>query len=147
MKWERISPLSTYIYLLNFYFEPKKSSVVYKNNLNFESWSVTSCRLEAKVEKEKCVNLTLLLQSWIYFMYSRFIINFKIYLIFNSPNAWNVVHICIMQYIEPVFLVWEFSLRYLLIFQDQILVLDFSTSRYQKKNSQMRFWDDSETRR
>ena len=33
---------------------------------------------------------------------------------------------------EPVFLVSEFSLRYLLIFEDQILVLDFST-RYQKK--------------
>ena len=40
---------------------------------------------------------------------------------------------------EPVFLVSEFSsLKYLLIFQDKILVLDFS-SRYQKKNPQMRF--------
>ena len=38
---------------------------------------------------------------------------------------------------EPVFLVSEFSLRYLLIFEDQILVLNFS-SRYQKKlKSQM----------
>ena len=38
------------------------------------------------------------------------------------------------------------SNMYLLIFKDLILVLDFS-SRYQKKNSQMHFWDDSETRR
>ena len=37
---------------------------------------------------------------------------------------------------EPVFLVSEFSLRYLPIFEDQISVLDFS-SRYQKKNSLM----------
>ena len=48
--------------------------------------------------------------------------------------------------IEPVFLVTEFYLRYLLIFKDQILGLDFS-SRCQKKISQMRFWDDSETRK
>ena len=41
-----------------------------------------------------------------------------------------------LRYNEPVFLVSEFSLRYLMIFEDQILVLDFS-SRYQKKNSQM----------
>ena len=47
---------------------------------------------------------------------------------------------------EPVFLVSEFSLRYLLIFEDQTLGLDF-ISRYQKKNSQMRFCDNSETRR
>ena len=48
--------------------------------------------------------------------------------------------------IEPVFLASEFSLRYLLIFEDQIRVLNFSTSRYQKKkNSQMHFWDDSES--
>ena len=37
---------------------------------------------------------------------------------------------------EPVFLVSEFSLRYLLIFKDQILAQDFSNT-YQKKNSQM----------
>ena len=48
--------------------------------------------------------------------------------------------------IDPVFLVSQFSLSYILIFEDQILVLDFS-SKYQKKNFQMRFWDDSETRR
>ena len=35
-------------------------------------------------------------------------------------------------------LVSEFSLRYFLIFEDQILVLDFS-SRYWKKNSQKHF--------
>ena len=40
--------------------------------------------------------------------------------------------------VEPVFLVSEFSLRYVLIFEDKILVLDFS-SRYQNKNSQMHF--------
>ena len=34
---------------------------------------------------------------------------------------------------EPVFLVSDFSLRYLLIFQDHILVLNLSC-RYQKKN-------------
>ena len=45
------------------------------------------------------------------------------------------------QIIEPVFLVSEFSLRYLLIFEDQILGLDFG-SRCQKKKCQMRFWDD-----
>ena len=39
---------------------------------------------------------------------------------------------------ETVFLISEFSLRYLLIFEDQTLVLDFS-SRYQKENSQMHF--------
>ena len=38
-----------------------------------------------------------------------------------------------LKYIESVFLVSEFSLRYLLIFKDQILVC----SRYQKKISQM----------
>ena len=47
---------------------------------------------------------------------------------------------------EHVFLISEFSLRYLLIFEDQILVLDFS-STYQKKNSHMCFWDHSETGR
>ena len=45
----------------------------------------------------------------------------------------------------PIIFETEFSLRYLLIFEDQILVPDF-TSRYQKKNSQMRFWENSETR-
>ena len=47
---------------------------------------------------------------------------------------------------EPVFLVSEIFLRYLLTFKDQILVLDFS-SRYQMKNSKMHFLDNSETRR
>ena len=56
-------------------------------------------------------------------------------------RAWSSVTIIF----ETVCLISEFSLTYLLIFEDQILAPDF-TSRYQKKNSQMRFWENSETR-
>ena len=49
----------------------------------------------------------------------------------------SIINIIDLLFNEPVFLVSEFSLRYLLILEDQILVLDFS-SGYQKKNSQMR---------
>ena len=48
--------------------------------------------------------------------------------------------------VEPLFMVSEFSLIYLLIFEDQILVLDFS-SWFRIKNYVMRFWHNSETRR